>query len=97
MAFKIGGNKARKLIEKGALLIDTRDAVAFRDGSLPNAKNLTLRQLSAILVKQPRTTPLIFFGESFEDPTIQAAINYAEQFGFTGVHNLGTKDNWEQR
>lgn len=94
-AKKIDGKRAQRLIEKGAMLIDVRDPVSFRDGSLPGAVNLSLRQLSS-LIREPKTRKLIFFGESETDDTLKAAINYAYQFGFLDVFSLGTKDNWNK-
>lgn len=92
-AKRIGGKKAQQLVEKGALLVDVRDPVSFRDGSLPGAVNLSLRQLSS-LIREPKTRKLIFFGEAENDDTLNAAINYAYQFGFTEVFTLGSKDSW---
>ena len=92
-AKSIGGKRAQHLVDKGAMLIDVRDPVSFRDGSLPGAVNLSLRQLSS-LVKEPKKRNLIFFGESTDDETLQAAINYAYQYGFTEVFSIGTKENW---
>jgi len=92
-AKRIGGKKAQQLVEKGAMLIDVRDPVSFRDGSLPGAVNLSLRQLSS-LIREPKTRKLIFFGEAESDDTLNAAVNYAYQFGFTEVFSLGSKDHW---
>ena len=95
MAKRINGKKAQQLTEKGALLIDMRDPVSFRDGSIPGAVNLTLRRVST-LVREPKTRNLIFFGENENDDTLKAAINYAYQFGFTEVFSLGCKENWNK-
>lgn len=93
---KINGIKAKKLIDKGnTLLIDVRDPVAFRDGSLPDAINLSLRSVSS-LMKHSRTTKLIFFGSPNDDSDVRAAINYAIQMGFSQVFSLGTKENWNK-
>lgn len=92
---QIGGKRAKLLVEKGALLIDVRSPVNFRDGSLPGAVNLSLRQLSS-LMREPKNKALVFFGEGESDDTLRAAINYAYQFGFTEVYSLGSKDNWSK-
>lgn len=92
---KIAGKKARSLIDKGAVLVDVRNPVAFRDGTLPGAQNLSLRQLSQLL-KYPKNTSLILFGEDEDDPTLKSALNYISQYGFSNVYSLGTKDNWEK-
>ena len=94
-AKRISGKKAQKLVEKGAILIDVRDPVSFRDGSLPGAVNLSLRQLTT-LVREPKDKKLIFFGSSETDETLKIAINYAYQFGFMEVFSLGTKESWDK-
>lgn len=91
----IDGKKAKKLIEKGAVLVDVRNPVAFRDGSLPGAINLSLRQLSTLL-KYPKTTTIIVFGDqNDEDNTLKSSITYINLYGFQNVVSLGVKDNWE--
>lgn len=92
----ITGIKAKKLHStKGAVIVDVRDPVAFRDGTLPDAINLSLRQLSQ-LQAHPRTTPIILVGEGHTDPTLKAAINYIELYGFDKVFSLGSIDNWNK-
>lgn len=95
LAPKINGKRAQKLVEKGALLVDVRSPVSFRDGTIPGAINLSLRQISS-LVREPKKRVLIFFGESETDDTLKAAVNYAMQFGFEQVFSLGSKDNWDK-
>lgn len=92
---KVVGKKAQKLVQKGALLIDVRSPVAFRDGTLPGAVNMSLRQLSQLATKA-KTTPVIVFGDSDDDPTLKSALNYIELYGFNAVYSLGAKDNWEK-
>ena len=92
---KVAGKKAKSLIDKGAVLVDVRSPVAYRDGTLPGAINLSLRQLSQLNSK-PKTTPIILFGESDDDPTLKSAINYVNLYGFDKVYSLGTKENWEK-
>lgn len=92
---KVTGKKAKSLIDKGAVLVDVRNPVAFRDGTLPGAINLSLRQLSQ-LSNKPKNTPIVLFGESDDDPTLKSAINYVNLYGFDKVYSLGTKENWEK-
>lgn len=92
---KVMGKKAKSLVGKGAVLVDVRSPVAFRDGTLPGAINLSLRQLSQ-LTSTPKTTPIVLFGDSDDDPTLTSAINYVNLYGFDKVYSLGTKENWEK-
>lgn len=89
----IDGKKAKRLIEKGALLFDVRDPVSFRDGTLPGAINLTLRQVST-LMKHDRKVSLIFFGNNSEDTNLRSVLNYALQMGFLNIYSLGSINNW---
>lgn len=96
LAQKIGGTKARKIIEKdNAILIDVRDPVSYRDGTLPNAINVSLRNISS-LAKFPKTTKIIFFSSTNEDDNLAASINYAVQLGFKSIFSLGAKVNWDK-
>lgn len=92
---KIAGKKAKSLIDKGATLVDVRSPIAYRDGTIPGAINLSLRQLSQLSSK-PKTTPIVLFGDSDDDPTLKSAINYVNLYGFDKVYSLGTKENWEK-
>lgn len=90
----INGPRAKRMSEKdGAIIVDVRDPIAFRDGSVPKAINMSLRQLSQ-LQAHPRTTPIILVGEGHTDPTLKAAINYVELYGFVHVFSLGSIDKW---
>lgn len=92
----ITGKKAKKLADtKGAVIVDVRDPVAFRDGSLPNAINMSLRQLSQLQV-HPKTTPIVLVGQDHTDPTLKAALNYVELYGFRQVFSLGSIENWNK-
>lgn len=95
LASTITGRRAQKLVEKGAMLIDVRSPVSYRDGSIPGAINMSIRQLS-LLTREPKNKNLIFFGESENDDTLKAAINYAFQYGFMNIYSLGTKENWNK-
>lgn len=90
---KVNGKKAQTLVGKGAMLIDVRNPVAFRDGTLPGAVNMSLRQLSQLAAK-PKTTPIVVFGEGGDDPTLKSALNYIVQYGFSKVYYLESKESW---
>ncbi|PPD55298.1 MAG: hypothetical protein CTY12_01445 [Methylotenera sp.] len=80
----IDKKRAEQLVEKGALLIDVRDPVSFRDGSLKNAINLPLVNMSQLMTKD-KNTKLIFFGKSKSDNELQLALSYAVQLKFEHV------------
>jgi len=91
----IDKKKAQNLVSKGAMLIDVRDAVAYRDGTIPGAVHMPLRRISE-LIKHPKSTCVILFGVSNDDENLVAAVNYVRQFGFDKVYSLGAKDNWSK-
>lgn len=88
---KINQKQAAKLLERNARLYDVRDAISFRDGTLPGANHLVLRRISE-LFKLAKGTHIILFGHSYDDPDLLSAINYLEQYGYTNVYNLGSKE-----
>ena len=92
---KISGKKAKKLVSKGAVLIDVRDPVSFRDGSLPGAINLSLRQIINVRA-YPITTSIVIFGATSNDPTLSSALSYIEQFGYTKLFTIGGIDEWNK-
>jgi len=92
---KIDSTKAKKLMEKkNAKLIDVRSAIDFSKGSIPNAVNMPIRNVSQLL-KIQKNIPLIFVGLSDDDKDMIQAENYALQMGFTEVYNLGSLSNWK--
>jgi rhodanese-related sulfurtransferase len=92
---KINSLKAKKLVDKGAKLVDVRSPVAFRDGTLPGAQNVSLRQVSS-LFKLPKDTKIIFFGDTNDSEDLIFAVNYMVQSGFTNVFSLGAMENWNK-
>lgn len=81
----ISSKKAKQLADKGAVLIDVRDPVSFRDGTIPGAANMSLRQLP-IIAKHPKTTTIVVIGSEQDPATLNAALNYLTNFGFGKVH-----------
>ncbi len=89
----ISGKKAKKFVEKGAMLFDTRSPVQYRDGTLPGAISISPRQVSS-LMKYPKNTKLIFFGD--EHQVVETMVNYATNMGFLDVYTFGTMENWDK-
>jgi len=90
---KIDGKRAKRLVDQGALLIDVRSPVSFRDGTLPGAINVSLRNVST-LRKYPTTTNFILFSDLSSMDTLKSAANYIIQMGFDGVYELGDISRW---
>ncbi len=92
---KISPQKAKKLVDKGAHLIDTRNPVDYAKNTLPGATNIVLRNVSSLPAKFKKTDNLILFGYTDDDIDVKQFENYAEQLGFVSIHAIGAKDNWE--
>lgn len=91
----ISGKRAQQLVGKGAVLVDVRGPVAFRDGALPGAINLSLRQISQIQ-KYPKDTTIVVYGESSDPTTLSAALNYISVYGFNKVYSFRTLEEWHK-
>jgi len=89
----ITGKKARQLVDKGALLIDVRTPVLFRDGTLPGAINISARQVSELL-KYPKNKKMVFFGD--DNTATDVIVNYVTGLGFTDVFSFGLMENWNK-
>ncbi len=92
---RVTAAKAKKLVDKGALLFDVRNPVAFRNGSLPGAVNISPRTVSALL-KHPKNTKMVFFGDADDDGSINTIINYVTQMGFQDIYTFGAMENWDK-
>ena len=86
-AKKIDRNRMIKLVDSGALLIDMRTPVEYRNGSVDGAVNLPLRNLLNKISPMNRDTKLILFSNIESD--VDVAVKYALELGF---HNLFVSD-----
>lgn len=81
--------KAQKLIEKkSAKVIDVRDPISFRDGTILQAVNVPLRNISS-LIKWDKKTHLIIYGD---EENLNAAAKYAVQMGFDNIYRIKYKE-----
>lgn len=79
--------KAQKLIEKGAIVVDMRSPVSFRDGHIQGAINLPLKQFNNLLMRTAdKKKAIIIYGVTTSDEDVVHGFKYSEQLGFTNVH-----------
>lgn len=78
--------RVEQLTERGAVLVDMRSPVEFRNGTVDGAVNLPLRNFLNTITGLDKKTKLIVFSEKQDDADITAGINYAMQLGFTTVY-----------
>lgn len=75
-----------KLVAKGTMLVDMRSPVAFRDGHIEGAKNMTLRQFTNYLMTvKDKTATIIIYCDTFSEDDLKHAINYTDQLGFNKI------------
>jgi 3-mercaptopyruvate sulfurtransferase SseA len=74
-----------KLLNKGALLVDMRSPIDFRNGSVDGAVNLPLKNFLNKITGLNKKTKIIVFGDTKNDIDIITGINYAVQLGFTDI------------
>lgn len=91
MGKKVNATQVKNLRNKGAILIDVRNPVVFRDGTVAGATNLVVSNISQ-LIAYPKHTKFIFFGENKDDPNLKMMLKYATQM-FTDVFFLENKDD----
>ncbi len=83
---KIGKNGVEQLVAKGALLVDMRSPVDFRDGSIAGAINLPFRNFLNKITGLDRKVKIIIFGKEMDDSDVTQGYNYANQLGFTDIY-----------
>lgn len=83
---RINKEKATQLLEKGAVLVDMRSPVSFRDGHITGAVNLPLKNFTNKLMgTSDKKTKFVLYGTTHQDSDIMHGLNYAEQLGFTDM------------
>lgn len=82
---KVNKKRALSLVSKGAMLVDMRSPVDFRDGSIPGAQNLPLKNFLNKIVGMNRKQKFVLFARDIDDNDMKNAVNYAEQLGFTDL------------
>jgi rhodanese-related sulfurtransferase len=76
---KVSKQKALDLITKGALLVDLRSPVAFRDGTIKGAVNLPFKNFLNKLLAIKATEKVIIFSDKYTDTDIRDVLTYADQ------------------
>lgn len=71
-----------KLVNGGAMLVDMRSPVEYRNGTIEGAVNLPLKNFLNTITGMPKNSKIIVFSTSTSDSDLVAGINYAMQLGF---------------
>lgn len=86
--------QVRDKAAKGARVYDLRSPVAFRDGSITESTNITLRQIS-VLATHPKDKLVILIGDPTDETTLTAALRYAEGYGLMNVAVFVPPQGWQ--
>lgn len=77
--------RVNQLVGRGAMLVDMRSPVAFRNGSIAGSVNLPLKSFLNKLTGLDKKTKLILFSDESDDVDVKTGINYAVQLGFNNL------------
>lgn len=89
----VSSSDARRLVERGALLVDVRTPEEFAAGHISGAVNIPLGQLDGRMGELGRKdAPLVLYCRS-GNRSGQAARMLASA-GYTSVHDLGAMSRW---
>ena len=88
------GEKARSLVEAGAILVDVRSPEEFAAGHIEGARNIPVGSLGTRLadVGPPTPTTVVVYCQTGARST--QASRVLRDAGFTDVHNLGPMSAW---
>lgn len=78
-------NKVKALLEKGGMLIDLRNPVDFRNGTIIGAKNLPLTNFINSFLKFDKTKPIVLIVNFVDDADLKTVDTYANQLGYEKV------------
>lgn len=92
---RVSGAKAKKLVASGAILIDARDAISFRDGTIAGAINLPLYRV-AEMMRHDRRVSFVVFGDGPQDENALQITKYLSVYGFSNVYLLDSKVDWDK-
>lgn len=79
-------DKALSLIKDGAILVDLRSPIEFRDYKIDGSINLPLRNFSSRMMgEKDKNTKYIVFSNSVNDRDIELAIRFANEYGVKNI------------
>lgn len=82
---RIGKSKLESLVKAGALVVDMRSPVAFRDGHVAGAVNLPLRNFVNRIMGMDKSKKIVIYSDSIDDTDLKQGNTYAQTLGFSNV------------
>jgi rhodanese-related sulfurtransferase len=89
---RTSGEEARKLVEKGAILIDVRTTEEYAQGHIDGAKNIPVQNLDTRMSELPKDKAIVVYCRS--GARSSRAMRMLKEKGFTQVYDLGGMSNW---
>lgn len=92
-AHRVTPDKAKKMVEGGARLVDVRSPEEYGSGHLDGAVNIPVGELDSRLAElEPKDKPIVVYCASgFRSARAAKALSAA---GFSEVGDLGSMDDW---
>lgn len=90
---RVSGDDARRLVERGALLVDVRTPGEFAGGHVGGATNVPLQELAARIgeLGDPARAIVVYCHSGMRS---RMAATLLRRSGFTGVADLGPRSAW---
>lgn len=82
---RVNKEKAEKLVKSGALLVDMRSPVAYRDGHIEGAVNLPLRNFANKIIGLDKSKKIIIYSDDVNDAELKQGVVYAQTLGFSDI------------
>lgn len=88
-----GGSSARRLVERGALLLDVRTPAEFATDHIPGAINIPVQELDRRMGELgPKDKPVVVYCQSGRRSG--RAARMLKEAGYAAVHDLGAMSRW---
>lgn len=75
---------------KQAMLVDARSPVQYRNGTIDGAVNLPMRNFVNEIMKKPKSTTIVLYGDDISE--LRTMANYAEVMQFPNVFIVSPPD-----
>lgn len=89
---QVSPQKAKELLNNGAVLVDVREGSEFRSGHIRNAVNIPLNSLSKISSKATKDKDIIVYCQSGSRSGVAA--RQLKNMGYSKVYDLGGIHRW---
>ena len=83
---RVSKSAAQDLVARGALLVDMRSPVAYRDGHVTGAVNLPLLNFVNRIMAMERKSKIIIYSDDANDAILRQGNTYAETLGFVNIY-----------